>query len=98
MKLLQNKIINLLLLIYMVKKLTHIEVQKNPIIKNLIINKIKLNTKFQINHNLVLLENLLYQVVDIYVKLINYMINNHKINYLIDKMIVLILLKKIMMI
>lgn len=77
MKLLPNKIINLLLLIYMVKKLTPIEVQKNPIIKNLIINKIKLNIKFQINPNLVHLENLLYQVVDIYVKLINYMINNH---------------------
>lgn len=77
MKLLPNKIINLLLLIYMVKKLALIEVQKNPIIKNLIINKIKLNIKLQINLNLVHLENLLYQVVDIYVKLINYMINNH---------------------
>lgn len=60
MKLLLNKIINLLLLIYMVRKLTHIEVQKKPILKNLIINKIKLNIKFQINHhNLVHLENLL---------------------------------------
>lgn len=85
MKLLLNKIINLLLQIYMVKKLIHIEVQKKRTTKNLIIYKTKLNIKSKINHNLVHLENQLFQI-DTSQKQIKLLKKYLFLNYLKNKM------------
>lgn len=85
MKLLLNKIINLLSQIYMVKKSIHIEVPKKRTTKNLIIYKTKLNIKSKINHNLVHLENQLY-LADTSQKQIKLLIKYLYLNYLKNEM------------